>query len=224
MLSYVVDELPVSQARRQRPTTTARNDSYVDQDELGECRIDDGALGSVGCDKQTYVKRTSLACLVWRRSAILVPLHFSFFLLSLPLPSLDDPHERASKLTCLSCLLRPQVMTMTVTAEGAQCPKKLPFRGHVLCPAPITRRNLSSRLADSSPPISAMDRAAHLRRTVDQSAYDKGDVSFVLISGFLVLLMIPGLAFLYSGLVRRKNALHLMFVCILANAIVILTW
>lgn len=56
MLSYVVDELPVSQARRQRPTTTARNDSYVGQDELGECRIDDAALGSVGCDKQTYVK------------------------------------------------------------------------------------------------------------------------------------------------------------------------
>lgn len=59
---------------------------------------------------------------------------------------------------------------------------------------------------------------------VDQSAYDKGDVAFVMLSGFLVLLMIPGLAFLYSGLVRRKNALHIMFCCILANAAVVITW
>lgn len=62
------------------------------------------------------------------------------------------------------------------------------------------------------------------RRKVDQSAYDRGDVSFILLSGFLVLLMIPGLAFLYSGLVRRKNALHIMFACILANAVVVITW
>lgn len=59
---------------------------------------------------------------------------------------------------------------------------------------------------------------------VDQSAYDKGDIAFVLLSGFLVLLMIPGLAFLYSGLVRRKNALHILFCCILANAAVVIVW
>lgn len=69
-----------------------------------------------------------------------------------------------------------------------------------------------------------MNELANLRRTVDQSAYDKGDISFVLMSGFLVLIMVPGLAFLYSGLVRRKNALHIVFACILANAIVVITW
>ncbi|KAF8310263.1 ammonium transporter [Clavulina sp. PMI_390] len=54
--------------------------------------------------------------------------------------------------------------------------------------------------------------------------YDKGDIAFVLLSGFLVLLMVPGLALLYSGLVRRKNALHIMFCCILANAVVVIVW
>jgi len=33
------------------------------------------------------------------------------------------------------------------------------------------------------------------------------DIGFVLISTALVLLMTPGLAFFYGGLVRRKNVL-----------------
>ena len=34
---------------------------------------------------------------------------------------------------------------------------------------------------------------------------DAADTAWVLISSALVLLMIPGLAFFYGGLVRRKN-------------------
>ena len=39
---------------------------------------------------------------------------------------------------------------------------------------------------------------------------DSGDTAFVLISGALVSLMTPGLAFFYGGLVRRKNVLAIM--------------
>ena len=36
---------------------------------------------------------------------------------------------------------------------------------------------------------------------------DTGDTAFVLISAAMVMLMIPGLAFFYSGMVRAKNVL-----------------
>ncbi|MDR3552384.1 MAG: ammonia permease, partial [Clostridia bacterium] len=42
------------------------------------------------------------------------------------------------------------------------------------------------------------------------NAVNGGDVSFMLISSALVLLMTPGLAFFYVGMVRRKNTLNTM--------------
>ena len=39
---------------------------------------------------------------------------------------------------------------------------------------------------------------------------DTGDTAFVLLSAGLVLLMTPGLAFFYGGLVRAKNVVHTM--------------
>lgn len=41
--------------------------------------------------------------------------------------------------------------------------------------------------------------------------FDAGDIGFLLLCGALVWIMIPGLGYLYSGLVRRKNALNLLF-------------
>ena len=38
-----------------------------------------------------------------------------------------------------------------------------------------------------------------------------GDVAFMILSTVLVLIMTPGLAFFYGGLVERKNALTIMF-------------
>jgi len=43
-----------------------------------------------------------------------------------------------------------------------------------------------------------------------QSTIDTGDTAWVLISAALVLLMTPGLAFFYGGLVRRKNMLSVL--------------
>ena len=42
---------------------------------------------------------------------------------------------------------------------------------------------------------------------------DTGDTSWVLISTALVMLMTPGLAFFYGGLVRRKNILSILMQC-----------
>ena len=51
-----------------------------------------------------------------------------------------------------------------------------------------------------------------------------GDTAFVLISGALVCLMTPGLAFFYGGLVRRKNVLAIMMQSFIAMGIVTIIW
>lgn len=53
-----------------------------------------------------------------------------------------------------------------------------------------------------------------------------GDSSFILICSALVLLMTPGLAFFYGGMVRRKNVLNTLmssfFICGLASVMWVL--
>lgn len=51
-----------------------------------------------------------------------------------------------------------------------------------------------------------------------------GDVAFMILSTVLVLIMTPGLAFFYGGLVERKNALTIMFQVFIAICVVALLW
>jgi Amt family ammonium transporter len=53
---------------------------------------------------------------------------------------------------------------------------------------------------------------------------DSGDTSWMLISTALVMLMTPGLAFFYGGLVRRKNVLSIMMQCLMLVAVISLQW
>jgi Amt family ammonium transporter len=53
---------------------------------------------------------------------------------------------------------------------------------------------------------------------------DSGDTAFVLVSGALVALMTPGLAFFYGGLVRRKNVLAIMMQSFIAMGVVTALW
>jgi Amt family ammonium transporter len=53
---------------------------------------------------------------------------------------------------------------------------------------------------------------------------DTGDTSWVLISAAMVMLMTPGLAFFYGGLVRRKNYLNVLMQCMIILAVLSLQW
>jgi Amt family ammonium transporter len=54
---------------------------------------------------------------------------------------------------------------------------------------------------------------------------DKGDTTFMLVSTILVLLMIlPGLALFYGGLVRTKNMLSVLLQCTLITALMMVIW
>jgi len=54
--------------------------------------------------------------------------------------------------------------------------------------------------------------------------YQSGDIAWMLTSTALVLLMIPGVGFFYSGLARRKSALSLIWLSIMAVAVVNFQW
>jgi Amt family ammonium transporter len=53
---------------------------------------------------------------------------------------------------------------------------------------------------------------------------DTGDTAWVLVSAALVMLMTPGLAFFYGGLVRRKNMLSVLMQCFMILCLVSLQW
>ncbi|KAJ3710883.1 ammonium transporter [Lentinula guzmanii] len=62
------------------------------------------------------------------------------------------------------------------------------------------------------------------RSYLPHCSFDGGDVSFIIVAGAMVLLMVPGLAFLYSGLARRKSALSLIWAVAASNAVGIFQW
>ncbi|KAJ7102311.1 ammonium transporter [Mycena belliarum] len=61
----------------------------------------------------------------------------------------------------------------------------------------------------------------NLEQIGPRSVFDRGDVSFIIVAGALVLFMVR---FLYSGLARRKSALSLIWAVSGANAVTIFQW
>ncbi|KAK4216013.1 ammonium transporter [Rhypophila decipiens] len=54
--------------------------------------------------------------------------------------------------------------------------------------------------------------------------YQSGDIAWMIMSTALVLLMIPGVGFFYSGLARRKSALSLIWLSVMATAVTTFQW
>jgi Amt family ammonium transporter len=63
-----------------------------------------------------------------------------------------------------------------------------------------------------------------LALAADAPKIDSGDTAIVLISAGLVMLMTPGLAFFYGGLVRAKNVVHTMNLSIICMAFIGVVW
>ncbi len=59
----------------------------------------------------------------------------------------------------------------------------------------------------------------------DQSeGIDTGDTAWMLVASAFVLLMTPGLAFFYGGLVRRKNILSVLMQCFMCMCLMTILW
>ena len=54
--------------------------------------------------------------------------------------------------------------------------------------------------------------------------YNLGDMAWIITAMALVWIMIPGLGFFYSGLLRRKNALSMIFLSVAILAVVSFQW
>ncbi|KAK8138445.1 hypothetical protein PG984_001825 [Apiospora sp. TS-2023a] len=54
--------------------------------------------------------------------------------------------------------------------------------------------------------------------------YQSGDQAFIIIAACMVLIMVPGVAFLYSGLSRRKSALSLIWVVMMSFSVIVFQW
>lgn len=72
---------------------------------------------------------------------------------------------------------------------------------------------------DSSGDINWYDSA-----TGTTVVYNLGDISWVIAATALVWLMIPGVGFFYSGLLRRKNALSMIWLSMMTLAVVSFQW
>ena len=70
----------------------------------------------------------------------------------------------------------------------------------------------------------AGEQAAAATPAPVQAKVDSGDTAWVLVSAALVMLMTPGLAFFYGGLVRRKNMLSVLMQCLMILCLISLQW
>lgn len=73
--------------------------------------------------------------------------------------------------------------------------------------------------------VPAVLSAGILPAVAQEAVPDKGDTAFMMLATILVLLMIiPGLALFYGGLVRAKNMLSVLMQCTMIAAVVMIIW
>ena len=58
----------------------------------------------------------------------------------------------------------------------------------------------------------------------DEATLDSGDTAWLIVASALVMLMLPGLALFYAGMVRRKNVLSSMMHSFIALGIITVQW
>ncbi|KAF9524359.1 ammonium transporter [Crepidotus variabilis] len=75
--------------------------------------------------------------------------------------------------------------------------------------------------------VSYADASGDMNVTLEDGTtqlYNIGDIGFVIMAMALVWIMIPGVGFFYSGLLRRKNALSMIWTSMLSVAVVSFQW
>jgi ammonium transporter, Amt family len=66
--------------------------------------------------------------------------------------------------------------------------------------------------------------AAHAQTPEKAFVPDSGDTAWMLVATALVMLMTPGLAFFYAGMVRRKNVINVLMQSFIALSVVTVLW
>jgi ammonium transporter, Amt family len=99
-----------------------------------------------------------------------------------------------------------------------------PIRSGCLFPAPWALVLIVAAVlgCSAAPALAQVPAATHVAASV--SPIDTGATAWMLMSSALVMLMVPGLALFYAGMVRRKNVLGTMMHSMTALAIIGVEW
>ncbi len=89
------------------------------------------------------------------------------------------------------------------------------------CPM-VMGQDSPTPVADVAPVVAAA--APEAPAAAPASTLNSGDQAWVLASAAFVLLMTPGLAFFYGGLVGRKNVLSILMQCFMCMGVVTVLW
>ena len=54
--------------------------------------------------------------------------------------------------------------------------------------------------------------------------FQSGDQAYIIVASAMVMVMVPGLGFLYSGLARRKSALSMIWACMASFSVITFQW
>lgn len=112
-------------------------------------------------------------------------------------------------------------------AAGVAFAPLAPALAQDAAPAPAAAAEAAAPPAPAESPVAAASAplAAVEEAPAEAPAPDKGDVSWMLLSTLLVLLMIiPGLALFYGGLVRQKNMLSMLMQISTVTVIGMMAW
>jgi Amt family ammonium transporter len=93
-------------------------------------------------------------------------------------------------------------------------------------PAASTNVNGSTTVVDDSakPPAPLATLKAINNAALTPEGASRGDTAWMIVASALVMLMTPGLAFFYGGLVRSKNVLNTLMMSFVALAIISIQW
>ncbi len=120
--------------------------------------------------------------------------------------------RRFSMATVLLCAMAAGFIPSTSLAEDAPKPA---------APAVTTPAAPAAPQTPAAPAVPAAPTAA---AAAPAPTVDKGDTAWMLTASAFVLLMTPGLAFFYGGLVRRKNVLSVLMQCFMCMCLITIIW
>jgi Amt family ammonium transporter len=127
---------------------------------------------------------------------------------------------------CIALLFAVMLFSLPVVSQAEESKPSTPAAPAVSAPAapaatPAAAAPVAAAPATAAP---AADAAAAATPPDVKPVLNTGDTAWMLVSSALVLLMIPGLALFYGGMVRQKNVLSTMMHSFVAMGIVGVQW
>ncbi|MEL1263366.1 ammonium transporter [Pseudoxanthomonas putridarboris] len=121
-----------------------------------------------------------------------------------------------AQVLCLAALCGVMAAGAAFNAVAAQDPAP---------PAEAVAEEVAIEAAETAVDAAAVAEEAAVEEAEEAPAFDSGNVAWMLTSTLLVLLMVvPGLALFYGGMVRSKNVLSVLMQVLVVYSVVVIIW